>query len=69
MDTYVFAEVDDVVNPTKNSILYNGHKDIRDLVLREYVRSNLIAYNVKVYIDSTLVDITDSLESIVIKEI
>ena len=65
----VFAEVDDVVNPTKNSILYNGHKDIRDLVLREYVRSNLIAYNVKVYIDSTLVDITDSLESIVIKEI
>lgn len=65
----IFAEVKDVVNTSNNSLIYTGHKDITDFVLREYVRHKLVKYNLKIYIDSLLKDITSSIESIVIKEI
>lgn len=65
----IFAEVKDVISTSNKSILYTGHKDITDFVLREYVKSNTIKFNLKIYIDSLMTDITNSIESIVIKEL
>ena len=65
----IYAEVKDVVNTSNKSLLYTGHKDIKDFVLREYVRHKTIKYKLKLYIDSLMTDITNSIESVVIKEL
>jgi hypothetical protein len=64
----IYAECLEPVISDKETIVYTGNTDVRDIVVREYVRSNLINYNVLVYINTTT-DIVDSIESIYIKEI
>ena len=64
----IYAECLDAIVADKNNILYNGNLNIRDIMLREYVKSNKTTYNVQVYIN-TIESIIDSIESIYIKEI
>jgi hypothetical protein len=64
----IYAECIDAVIVDKDNMLYVGNLDIRDIVIREYVRSNLETYNVKVYINSKE-DIISSINSIYIKEL
>lgn len=64
----IYAECLDPIVSDKNTLLYNGNINIRDIMLREYVRANTINYNVQVYIN-TIESIIDSIDSIYIKEI
>lgn len=64
----VYASLEEPVIVNKNTFLYKGNWDIRDFVLREYVRCNTSNYRIKVYVKSTE-DITGSIESIYIKEV
>lgn len=64
----IYAECIDAVIVDKDNMLYVGNLDIRDIVIREYVRSNLETYNVKVYINSKE-DIISGINSIYIKEL
>ena len=64
----VFATLDDPIIVNKDTIIYKGNWDVRDFVLREYVRSNKSEYNIRVIIKSTE-DITGHIESIYIKEL
>jgi hypothetical protein len=51
-----------------HTLLYNGNLNVKDILLREYVRTDIINYNIKVYIDS-VENIIDDIESIYIKEL
>ena len=64
----IYAECLDPIILDKNTLLYNGNLEVRDILIREYVRTDLIKYNIKVYIDS-IEDIIDDIESIYIKEL
>ena len=64
----VYAECLDPIILDNHTLLYNGNIDVLDITIREYVRDNLLTYNVKVYIDS-IEDAIDSIESIYIKEL
>ena len=64
----IYAECIDAVIVDKNNMLYTGNKNIRDIMVREYVKSNKTTYNVQVYIN-TIESIIDSIDSIYIKEI
>ena len=64
----VFATLDDPIIVNKDTIIYKGNWDVRDFILREYVRSNKSEYNIRVIIKSTE-DITGHIESIYIKEV
>jgi hypothetical protein len=65
---YVYAECLDAVISDNNTVIYTGNTKIRDMVVREYVRSNAISYDVYVYVN-TIENIIDDIESIYIKEI
>ena len=64
----VYASFEDAIISNKNTLIYKGNWDIRDFVLREYVRTNTSSYRVKVFIKSTK-DISSNIESIYIKEV
>jgi hypothetical protein len=64
----IYAECLDPIILDKNTLLYNGNLEVRDILIREYVRTDLVKYNIKVYIDS-IEDIIDDIESIYIKEL
>ena len=64
----VYASLEEPIIANKETFLYKGNWDIRDFVLREYVRSNTSSYRVKVFIKSTD-DISGRIESIYIKEV
>lgn len=63
---YASFEEPSIVN--KSTLLYKGNWNIRDFVLREYVRTNKSRYNIKVYIKSTD-NIMNKIDSIYIKEV
>jgi hypothetical protein len=63
-----YAECLDPIILDNHTLLYNGNIDVRDITIREYVRDDLINYNVKVYIDS-IENAIDSIDSIYIKEL
>ena len=64
----VYASFEDAIIVNKNTLIYKGNWDIRDFVLREYVRTNTTPYRMKVHI-KTPDDITGNIESIYIKEV
>ena len=64
----VYAAVDDPVIVNKETMLFKGNWNIRDFVLREYVRTNTTSYRIKVYIKSTE-NIAGNIESIYIKDV
>jgi hypothetical protein len=64
----IYAECIDAIISDKNTLLYNGNLHIRDIMLREYVKSNKVKYNVQVYIN-TIESIVDNIDSIYVKEI
>ena len=63
-----YAECNDAIIVDNHTILYNGNKSVRDIIVREYVRTNIIPYNVYVYIDS-IENIINDIETIYIKEV
>ena len=63
-----YATFEEPIILNKNTLVYNGNWDIRDFVLREYVRCNKSTYKVKLFIKSDK-DIIDNIESIYIKEV
>ena len=63
-----YAECLDPVIIDNHTLLYNGNLNVKDILLREYVRTDIINYNIKVYIDSVN-DIINDIESIFIKEL
>ena len=63
-----YAEVLDPIIVDSHTLLYNGNLQVRDIMLREYVRTDIIKYNIKVYIDS-IDDVIDNIDSIYIKEL
>ena len=64
----VYASFEDPVIVNKNTLIYKGNWDIRDFVLREYVRTNTSPYRIKVFVKSKE-DIVGNIESIYIKEV
>ena len=64
----VYASLEEPVIVNKNTLLYKGNWNIRDFVLREYVRTNTIMYDVNVYVKSTD-NIIGKIDSIYIKEV
>lgn len=64
----VYASLEDAIIVNKNTLIYKGNWDIRDFVLREYVRTNTSSYRVKVFV-KTKDDIVGNIESIYIKEV
>ena len=64
----VFAECLDPIILDNNTLLYNGNISVQDIIIREYVRDDIIKYNIKVYIDS-IENIIGDIESIYIKEL
>ena len=64
----IYAECLEAVVVDTENIIYNGNLDIRDIVLREYVKTDIITYNVQVHIN-TVENIVSSIDSIYIKEI
>ena len=65
---HVFAECIDPVVIDKYYMAYTGNLKIREMMVREYVRTNLIRYHVYCYIN-TIEDVSNSIESIYVKEI
>lgn len=63
-----YASFEDAIIVNKNTLIYKGNWDIRDFTLREYVRTNIADYRVKVYIKSKD-DIINNIDSIYIKEV
>ncbi len=63
-----YASFEDPIIVNKNTLIYKGNWNIRDFLLREYVRTNTTAYRVKAYIKSQE-DITGNIDSIYIKEV
>lgn len=64
----VYASLEEPVIVNKKTLLYKGNWNIRDFVLREYVRTNTIMYDVNVYVKSTD-SIIGKIDSIYIKEV
>ncbi len=64
----VYASFEDPIIVNKNTLIYKGNWDIRDFVLREYVRTNTSSYRIKVFVKSKE-DIVGNIESIYIKEV
>ena len=64
----VYASFEDPVIVNSKTFLYKGNWNIKDFVLREYVRSNTSPYKINVFIKSSE-DIISKLESIYIKEV
>jgi hypothetical protein len=64
----VYASLEEPVIVNKKTLLYKGNWNIRDFVLREYVRTNTIMYDVNVYVKSTD-NIIGKIDSIYIKEV
>lgn len=64
----IYASFEEPVIANRRTLLYKGNWNIRDFVLREYVRANKTKYNVKVYIKSTE-NIIGKIDSIYIKEV
>ena len=64
----IYASFEEPVIANRRTLLYKGNWNIRDFVLREYVRTNKTKYNVKVYIKSTE-NIIGKIDSIYIKEV
>lgn len=63
-----YAECIDPVILNKESFMYTGNLAVREMQIREYVRTNLIKYHVYCYLN-TIEDVTNSIESIYVKEI
>ena len=63
-----YAECIDPVITSSDNMIYTGNLDVREMQIREYVRTNIITYHVYAYIN-TVEDIIDDIESIYIKEI
>ncbi len=64
----VYASLEEPVIVNKKTLLYKGNWDIRDFVLREYVRTNTVTYDVNVYVKS-LNSVIGKIDSIYIKEV
>lgn len=63
-----YAECINPVITNKDKMIYTGNLAIRQMQIREYVRTNVIKYHVYVYIN-TIEEIVNHIESIYIKEI
>ena len=63
-----YAECIDPVIINDESIIYTGNLGVREMQIREYVRTNTIAYHIYCYINS-IEDMTNGIESMYIKEI
>ena len=64
----VYASLEDAIIVNKNTLIYKGNWDIRDFVLREYVRTNKTEYRIKAHVKSQN-DISMDINSIYIKEV
>lgn len=64
----IWAVAEDGIPNTPNTLLYTGNRDIEDFEIREYVKSNLINYNFKMYIKSTK-DVAKFINSVCIKQL
>ena len=64
----IYAECLDPIILDTHTILYNGNTNVQDITIREYIRDDIIKYNVQVYIDS-INNIINSIDSICIKEL
>jgi hypothetical protein len=63
-----YATYEEAIIANKNTLIYKGNWDVRDFVLREYVRTYTSDYRIKVHV-KTQDDITSNIESIYIKEV
>jgi hypothetical protein len=64
----IYAECLDPIILDTHTILYNGNTNVQDITIREYIRDDIIKYNVQVYVDS-IHNIINSIDSICIKEL
>ena len=64
----IYAECVEPVVTSKEDLIYTGSLDIRQMQIREYVRTDTVKYHVYVYINSVK-EIVDDIKSIYIKEI
>jgi hypothetical protein len=64
----IYAECVEPVVTSKEDLIYTGSLDIRQMQIREYVRTDTVKYHVYVYINS-IKEIVDDIQSIYIKEI
>jgi hypothetical protein len=64
----VYAECINPVITNKDKMIYTGNLDVRQMQIREYVRTNIIKYHVYAHIN-TIEEIVNHIESIYIKEI
>ncbi len=64
----IWAVSEDGIIDSPNTLLYTGNRDIEDFEIREYVKSNITNYNLKMYIKSTE-NVADLINSIYIKQI
>lgn len=67
-DGEIWASCEDGIIISNNCITYSGNWDLRDFKILEYVNSNDLEYNIKVFIDSEK-DIISNIDSIYIKQI
>ena len=63
-----YAECINPVITNKDKMIYTGNLDVRQMQIREYVRTNIIKYHVYAQIN-TIEEIVNHIESIYIKEI
>ena len=64
----IYAECINPVITSKDKMIYTGNLDVRQMQIREYVRTNIIKYHVYAHIN-TIEEIVNHIESIYIKEI
>lgn len=64
----VYASLEEPVIVNKKTLLYKGNWNIRDFVLREYVRTNTTMYDVNVYVKS-LDSVIGKIDSIYVKDV
>lgn len=64
----IWAVAEDGIINSPNTLLYTGNKDIEDFEIREYVKSNITNYNLKMYIKSTK-DVASLIKNISIKQL
>ena len=64
----VYAECINPVITSNDKMIYTGNLDVRQMQIREYVRTNIIKYHVYAHIN-TIEEIVNHIESIYIKEI
>lgn len=64
----IWAVSEDGIIDSPNTLIYTGNRDIEDFEIREYVKSNIINYNLKMYVKSTK-DVASLINNISIKQL